>query len=417
MEENKNENVEKETPVNVDTSSTPENSANKTAEPKKKKAGTKIAVIIIILAILAGGIGAAVYFLIFAPKEIDLSKYLTVEYAGYNGYATATVTIDEKELKKELDDSKLAKKFAEKAKIEIKDNEDLKNGNNLQVKVDISSTWLENNKLKLKSDNVSIKVEGLEEAEVIDLFEDLDITVEGVSPELRMSVNNNNSDKFIRTVTYKMEDSEGATSSSQLTGLANGDKVFITAQYNQTDLDDAGYVVAEETYEYTIKDEPEYISSKDQVNDSIKETIKTNLLEEVKDAITQNDNDAIYYAYDNIKWNESFTNTEPELMNMYLLTPKKSVDSYYWGTSNNIVYAIFKVVYTSTETGTAYEYYYTANIEDAAIDDEKFYDTIKYDYEVSSTWGGDEYGKTQDEAYDYFIDSKKTDYIIEDLGK
>ncbi len=381
MEENKipNENVQENT--------------------KKKKSGFKIAIIIILIAIIIGAVISAIYFLVFAPKTIDLSEYINVEYSGFNGYATAEVELDEKALGKYIDDSKLAKKFNSKLEFEIKDNENLSNGNDLEIETDISSSWLKDNKLKLKNKNVKIEIKGLEEADVVDLFKDIEIEIEGVSPDLNISVNNNNSDKFIRTVTYSL---------SKSYGLANDEKITITANYNKNDAMEAGLVVAEDTMEYTIKDQPFYASSKDDLKDEALNTIKSDLLENVKNEIEDNGKYIITSNYDDVSYSETFTNSEPELVNMYILTPKKS-DSYYL--SSNIVYGIYKVIYTSS-TGANYEWYYVAKIEDVAIDKNgAFKDTDSY-VTCSSRW--DE-GKTSEAAYNDLIDSQKSNYVIETI--
>lgn len=382
----------------------------KEKKPKdpKKKSGKKTAIgiilaIVIILAIIV------VIFCVFSRKTIDLSQYLKVEYNGYNGYATATVSID-KDLKSYIGDSDLYKKFVKKAELEIKDNEGLSNGDELVIEVSISENWLKENKLRLKSDTVTITVEGLEEADVVDVFADIEVEVKGVSPNLEMSVNNNNSDSFIRTVTYSL---------SQSSGLSNGDKVTITANYSETAANEAGKVVANDTMEYEITGYAEYISKVDEFSDDIKNSIKSEFVEEVKDQ-TEYDNDSwysiIYYKYDNIGYNETFTTSEPELVKLYLLTPKNESSTYSWySPTYNKVYGIYKVSFTSTSTGAVYDWYYVANVSNVAIKDGALYedDDNELNYDCSSSYDD---GKTETEAYNDIIDSQKSDYVIETIN-
>lgn len=155
----------------------PKASENENKEKPSKKKHTKVIVsaLIAVVAIVV----ALVLWLVLRPKTIDLSEYLKVKYSGFNGHATASIELDEKALKNKIDDNSVAKKFIEKLEYKIEDNKDLSNGDELTVKIKISSSFLKENKLKLKDDTIKIKVEGIKEALSVDMSKYLKLEYKG----------------------------------------------------------------------------------------------------------------------------------------------------------------------------------------------------------------------------------------------
>lgn len=373
----------------------------KEEKPKKKGSFKKVLIIFIICAII-GSIASTVYFLFLRKTEIDLSQYLKVTYDGYDGYATASVDFD-RSLKDLFDDSNVYKKFKKKATIELDDNYNLKNGDTLKVKVNISSSWLEENNLKLKDKYVKITVSDLPETEEIDVFKDLKFTFEGVSPNVSVEVENKSSDKFISTVTYSLSDSYG---------LENGDEITITAYYDETTANQMGVVVKKDTMKYTIEDQPTYIAKKAEISDEIISEISKEMQKDLEDELEWAKS-SIYYENDSynpsgLLYSSDLTAGTPELVNFYLLTKKKDDYSYY---SYNYLYGLYKVTYTSAETGATFDWYFLSYTSDISIDkdgnlyddDSSYYSNYYYSYDE----------KSKDDLYDNYIKSKETDYKIE----
>ena len=379
-DENNNENVQKDETT------------------KKKKNGLMISVIVIIISAVIGAVGAVIYCFGFSRTEIDLSKYVSIEFEGYEGYATvdeSDIVIDQKALKKELDDSKLAKKLVTKIenKLKLDNTENLKNGD----------------EVKLKSENFTIKVEGLEETEEIDLFENLEFSTSGISPNLSLSVKNTSKDSFVKTVSYTMEDENGKTSSYSLYNLSNGDKITVTASYTDSNLKASGYSVKSDTYEYTIKDAPEYILKKDQITEEVHNSITEAMKKEANSRVSSSGYTAVSSVTDDeISYSDTFTPSELELVNMYLVAQKKSDsnDSTY-----NKIYGIFKTTISSS-TGASYDYYITVYVNNVATDKDGLYNSTKYYYTASSVYGSSEYAKSSDDAYNYFIKEYEKDYDV-----
>lgn len=81
--------------------------------------------------------------------------------------------------------------------------------------------------------------------EELDVFAGIALKYDGFSPNISVSVDTSNMGKFIKeNVTYTV---------SPNSGLANGDKVTITALYNNTVMEENGYKVSNDIMEMTVE--------------------------------------------------------------------------------------------------------------------------------------------------------------------
>lgn len=392
---------------------------------KKKKIGLIVSIIIILLLAVGGAVGGAIYAKTFAKTEIDLSKYVSMDFEGYEGYASFDeddLVIDQKGLKKLLDSKKLARKLEEKllAKVEVEENEAVENGDEIEVKFKVSEDWLKENKIKLKSTTLKFKVKGLDEPDSIDLFEDLEFSYSGISPDLTLNMNNNSKDDFIKySVTFVMEKDKDNTGYYSLYDIANGDKITVKATYDQSALANAGYTVKKDTYTFTVEGQPEYITSNEDVTAEIKSAIEKKLLEQAK-TIAGNSNYDVTYAYPDdfsnasyYSWN--FTHTDPTLVKMYIAV-NKTLDNVGWSDYTNIIYAIYKSTYTDTNTSKTYDYYIPVYIGDVVIDSDGLYTgKTYYCSEYYSYNDKDTAHKSADEVYKVFESDKKEIYTITEV--
>ncbi|MBR1540567.1 MAG: hypothetical protein IJ629_05345 [Clostridia bacterium] len=391
---------------------------------KKKKVGFIVSVIFILLAVIAGAVLGAVYAIYFAKTEIDLAKYVSIEFEGYEGYASFDeddLVIDVKGLKKALDDKKLANKLSERLmdKATVKENEELKNGDVIEVKFKVSESWLKENKIKLTSDTVKLTVKDLEETNAIDLFEDLEFSYSGISPDLTVSLKNNSTDDFIKKVNYTMETSSSSPTSYSLYDVANGDKITVTATYSQSDLESAGYTVANDEYTFTVEGQAEYIADSDDFTNDIKTKVEAKLLEKAKN-IANNSNYDVTYAYhedfsDVSHYDYNFTHTDPTLEKMYIAI-NKDMNDIGWYDSRNIVFAIYKSTFTDTTTSKTYDFFIPVYVDDLVADSEGLYTgkTYYYDEYYSYNYESESY-KTSDGVYKLFDENTKDDYTVTEV--
>ena len=154
---------------------------NSEKKPKKKMGTFKKSIIIILVVVILCAIGSLIYFLGFAPRAIDLSKYISLDYEGFDGRATVTATANEEALNDYLKDDDLARRFASRIEenMTLSETEDLSNGDEIEIKVKISSSWLKENRLKLENDTIKIKVSGIEEAGTLDIADYIDVEYTG----------------------------------------------------------------------------------------------------------------------------------------------------------------------------------------------------------------------------------------------
>lgn len=524
VKEVKNEEVEKEEVA--ETAKAPKKEAVKKEvevkeEPKqekfeskkdesKKKSGKK-GIIITSILVLVAAIVAVVLWLVLGTKTIDLSDCLDIKYEGYNDHATAKVEINEKKLKDKIGDSSIAKKFKEKATLEIQNNENLSNGNELTVKVKISSSFLEDKKLKLKdstikikiegieealsldmskyikveykgsnkhaiaevtlmteemeddlgeafnstftnrinfevknnenlengdeleikviineaylqenglalaSDTVKVKVEGLKDAEELDAFKDIKIDISGMSPNLSLSISNNSEDEFLKTVQYK---------ASKTSGIANGETITITAIKWDEELADEKNVTLKETkMEYTVSGQSAYIFTKSEITDAVKNELKTIFVSkatskanEKSDYYSTNFKYQLYnntdYKYSGISdnmygdaMNKDLTIGTPEVVSMYLLTKKDGSNANYI----NTITAIIKVPAKSARTGATYNWYITIDAANVSLkQDGTVSDNTNYIINVED-------GNDEEKAYQSYINAYKNKYNVEKI--
>lgn len=483
-------------------------SENENKENPSKKKHTKLIVssLIAVVAIVV----AIVLWLVLKTKTIDLSEYLKVKYSGFNGHATASIELDEKALKSKIDDSSVTKKFIEKLEYKIENNEDLSNGDELVIKVKISSSFLKENKLKLKdttikikvagieealsvdmskyikleykgfnkhatakilldedkmkedlgediasrlkdrliikinnnedlknddevevkisigdyyledmgitlvSDTVKIKVEGLEDGTELDAFKDIKIDFSGMSPNINVSISNNSEDEFLKTVEYK---------ASKTSGIANGETITITAiKWDEEMAQEKGVTLKEIKKEYKVEGQSAYIFSKSEINDAVKNELKTIFVnkatskanEEYKGYDSDNFRNQLY---DNTDYKYSGVNTykeidqdlsigTPEVVSMYLLTKKPEMS---FNTINKIV-GIVKVPCKSAKTGATYNWYVTIEAENASLkEDGTVSDNTNYIINARD-------GKDEEKAYQTYVNDKKNDFNVDKIS-
>ena len=236
--------------------------------PKKKsKKGLIISLIIIAILAIAGTIGGLLYAFVFSIKTVDLAECLKIEYKGYDGFATATVEIDQGKLKDKVKDSNVAKNFIKKAELDVDKTTNLSNGDEIEVKVSISDSFLEQNKIKLKSKKVKVTVKGVEEFSSLDLSKYIKLTFKGLNKHATAEAEIDESLKdvlgeemykeFARRVSLRIEENEN---------LENGKDVEVNVSISESWLKENGIELKSTTPKVPVsglKDAKEFDAFKD----------------------------------------------------------------------------------------------------------------------------------------------------------
>lgn len=344
-------------------------------------------------------------------ENLDLSKYVKLNYTGLNKNATAEVEVDQS--LKDVIGEDTYKNFVKQAKFTITNNGTLENDKDAEITVNISKSWLTQNGITLASDTFKVKVSGLEEGTEIDVFSGMKVTISGMSPNLSVSITNESTDEFIKTVKF---------TASKTSGIANGETIKIEATDWDKDMaNEKKYALKSTTTEYKIENQAAYVSKTSEITDAIKAQIKTSFIEKAKSKASElhwyagegdnqlakhlirNNTDYKYVTTENYDQDLQLENSE--LVSLYLLTKKDNSSS---GATNQVI-GIVKMSYKSSSSGATYNWYVTVKASnfstktDGTISDNAVYDTYL------------ESGKDQESAYEEWINGEKTKYNVENI--
>lgn len=264
-------------------------------------------------------------------KEIDVMEGLEVQFNGVNGYGTARISDEFFWEDEALDTAGLMEKadsdnddeamgalqgiYAVESAVEyrIAPTEGLSNGDEVTVTVKLSNNSVEDYKIEFTGSEKKFTVEGLKEAEQIDLFEGVEVQFEGIAPYVNAVVNSQNTNRDVY-ISYSIDRNEG---------LAAGDTVTVTAEYDEESLQRKGYMAAESTKEFTVPECDRYASS------------LADIPAETADQINKQFEDA-FRAYAANKWKDPEWLKNIEYAGSYLLTPKQ--EGY-----SNIYYGVYRI--------------------------------------------------------------------------
>lgn len=211
------------------------------------------------IAVLLTACGSTVYY--------TADDCVNVTVSGADGSGTSNVSFDKQTLlekinndiyKGKADDMELAKAevaLYQYVKIEVPDdnNGGLSNGDKIVVNVTADNEALKEMGFGIDEQNsvYVYTVEGLLEPTVIDLFKDVTVTMDGASPFLKATnVEYTGDDEFIKNyVKYRYDYG---------TNFANGDSLHVTANVNQSRLDEYNYVVEATEKDFEISGYDKY---------------------------------------------------------------------------------------------------------------------------------------------------------------
>ena len=322
---------------------------------------------------------------------IDLNDYITVEYKGYDTAGTAMAYWDMDALEADYGDKirlneKEVEKYNEDHKRISNDNPfqsmialcvvggldknyDLTNGESINFiwycDVELAEKLFYCN---LKCEDKEYTVEGLEEVEQIDPFENLSVTYDGISPVGRVKDNCISTEGAYReiyySITYPREDGNEK--------VKNGDEITVSASAQNAKelIKDYGVTLSPTEKTYTVEGLPEYVSSEGDLTEEVLAQLQT----EVADKLTEKINAAIQ-KNDNVSSKITSSLSSVEYVGNYFMTAKDPVLEYESNSRQNYCRLIYLVTMheelqlKSGETKT-YDiaYYVAAEVNDIVID-------------------------------------------------
>jgi hypothetical protein len=362
-------------------------------------------------------------------STINLDKYVTIETNGYDGYGTATVSIDwdaieikygskisfnsqaSKELGGLLTYTSPVEIMRESVRVTLDPSSGLSNGDEIAYTWDVDEELSTYVKCKLKYKDGTHKVSGLTEIGTFDAFADLEIFYDGIAPEGTAEINYNGS-----------EMSSWDFSCDKTNGLSNGDVITVSINEDSVEscAENLGMVPAELTKEYTVEGLTSYLSKIDEIDGDALESMQSQASD-------------VYYAHVAQNWGDGEDLQSFSYLGDYLLTIKNG-DSY-WG-NNNTLFLVYKAQVRNSyaNDGDTYNkvndiYWYISysnlmvNSDGSVAVDVSSYNTpndrFTIDSGVSTGWFGTQtwyyYGyQTLDELYKTVVTSNIDSYNHED---
>jgi hypothetical protein len=308
--------------------------------------------------VLGGIVGAVVLLVVIIivatqPKKFDLEDYIEISYDGYNGYASASATLDRdalyediyKEIGEEeeiddledlLEDSAQLVKAVSSIKLKVtSESKNLSNGDKITVSISYNNDIAKKSDIKFKGKTVTETVKDLESVEEIDPFEELEVSFTGISPNGSIELKYNGDNSYISTSSFSID---------KRNGLRNGDEVTVSVESNDDYTLDYGYVIKKKEQKYTVSDLEEYIGEyKDLEKDFIDE-----LKGEAEDTI---------YSYTAGEYNSS-TSLGDLTYTGYILNSIKDTTEYHGGVYNDLYLIYAGTVSSSDEDFSATKVYF-----------------------------------------------------------
>lgn len=283
-------------------------------------------------------------------KSFNVTDTMEISFDGYNGYGVCVLENEYAWVSNVnewygdlIDDAQRAgneAKLMDTVIYEITPSEGLSNGDSVTIKANIGSA-AEEFAFQLESEEITVTVEGLEEVEMIDPFEDVSVSFEGIAPNGKVNV--------------QMNDSSGDVgyTVSQESGLSNGDVITVTLEPKEgmnayAERYGRAFSTTEKTY--TVEGLTSYAAALD----SIPKDMMSKLQQQAEDSIQASA----------ASWTEGNSIKEAKLLGHYFLTAKEGFSVK----PQNELYLVYEI--TANVTGlkrggdgetmeTAEEKYYT----------------------------------------------------------
>lgn len=255
----------------------------KTRIERKRKRGHRLLVLISIL--MTVGVAALVYYLYLALPfmTIDLTQMYDVNIEGYETNGTATAVINDTVVDDMLSEVKACYDshmfhlnhpspedylmFRESMIASLSETEMLSNGDELVFYVAYDKDIARKLNVDVSKNQEIITVSDLPTVSVVpkyEVFDDLEIKYEGVSPDIKIVLNNKSTHPMISQFSYEIINPKESYSS--------GDSFVVQAVYTTKECIKTGYVVDVDSSDCTLEctvDGEEYLAEPNLINQNM----------------------------------------------------------------------------------------------------------------------------------------------------
>lgn len=292
-------------------------------------------------------LGASILLFLFTmltgcgTKKIDVMESVVLTFNGVDGYGVAEIedayaweksAFEAAGIQDIEDFSDLGDAFVIESAVsyDISPKENLSNGDEVIVTAQIDNEAVEQYKIKFEAKEKRFVVEGLPEVQTIDLFENIDVTFQGIAPNATATIIDANTDYYVYTQ-YNLD---------KKSNLSDGDIITVTAKYDAEELLNAGYIAESDTKEFRVSNVPKYVTELSEIPDDILGKMKN----QIEDAML---------AQVASRWVETDSLSGMNYVGSYLLKLKDGM----YGNASNYLYIIYKIdVENSADVFSFYTY-------------------------------------------------------------
>lgn len=276
-------------------------------------------------------------------KKIDVMENLTVKFDGYNGHGTVELenayaweneafeiagieSVDDLQILTE------ALLIEGAVSYEVIPDEGLSNGDVVTVKATINENVAENYDFKLVAPSEKVfTVENLPEIETVDLFQNVDISYHGIAPYVTAELVDASADSYIGFKKFVLDKTDN---------LCTGDIITVTAEVDEEEMTNAGYIAEQTTKEFIVPELDKYVEMLDEIP------------EETISKMNKQFEDAISAQVANL-WVEKESLVDANYVGCYMLKAKEdtTVSDY------NLFYSVYKIDVKNSENEFSYYTY------------------------------------------------------------
>lgn len=271
------------TPLVTDTSN------NNQTNPIKKKSNKNLTGIIIAAAAALLILISVIIIIAIQPKKVNVEEFIEISYSGYDGYATASASLDRDGLHgailekkgnkkdndndafdlaahtKRLQEAYELEELIRTIRLEIQPNENLSNGDEIVVDIYYDNETAKKHKIRFTGERIKQEVEALSAILEMDPFENLTVSFSGISPAGYLEYEYTGDNDYISSYSFEIDKSSD---------LRNGDKVIFSINYMDEDTVRNGYVFTVKEKEYEVAGLQEYVGSFADIPSEFIETLK-----------------------------------------------------------------------------------------------------------------------------------------------
>ena len=277
---------------------------------------------------------------VFSNFTVDFSEFYEIKVEGYDGYGKAEVVL--KDTASEMIASDERYQVLNTATFTLTKEDHIKNGETIEATVNYDQAFAEEKRITITNQTLTVTAENLEEANVVDPFEFLTISVDGISPVATISLVDESETKLF---TYGFK--------NEVTYVKNGDEITIVASYDEAEFEEKGLVAAETEMTYKVENLAEYVMSTDMLTNNMRLLINESTGAKLENVLKSNRYSIIYKINDpDFSFMSSLSFKDITVEKSYLLT-KNTPDNW---SANNMVYDQYKLTAVLSQNGNEREY-------------------------------------------------------------